>query len=685
MSNLRNIALVGHGDAGKTSLVEAILFKTGATTRLGEVEAGNTVCDSEPDEKERRSSIDAAAVYTNWKDLTINLIDAPGYADFIGEAISATAAVDSVFLCINPAAGIMINTRKMWGYTQHLPTVILLTKIDQENLRLAEVLASIKETFGETCLPLALPDGTGAALKTITNLLETPPEKLTGNLSYATPYREKLIESVVEIDDTLLNKYLEGNGATLKEITPDELARALRQCILRRKIIPIIPLSVKKDLGVTELINFIINYLPSPDQLPPKKGVNPNDKSNPAGEVTRAAEVSAPFSAQVFKSTSDPFVGKITYLRIFSGTLKVDDVVYNSRTGKTEKIAKLFKTFGKEQRPIELVSAGDIATIIKVENIGVGDTLSAATAPIQYPPLQFPIPMVSLAVEPKSKGDEQRLSTGLAKMADSDPTFKVLRDRQTNELVVSGLSNLHLDIILGRLKRRYDVQVTTKQPKIPYKETITTRSEANYKHKKQTGGRGQYGEVYLRIEPLGRGEGFQFVDDLFGGAIPNQFVPAIEKGVKEVLERGVIARYPVVDIKVAVYDGSYHVVDSSEAAFKIAASKAFQLAVKKARPMLLEPIVNIEITVPARYMGDITGDLNSRRARISGIDNVGGMQIIKATIPLAEIITYSTELRSITAGEGAYSIEFSHYDIVPQKIQEVIIARAQVKETQEEE
>jgi len=672
VNNLRNIAFVGHGDSGKTSLAESLLFKMGATSRLGEVEAGTSVCDAEPDEKERKNSIDCAIVYGNWQDNQINILDAPGYPDFIAEAISALAATDAAFLFINATAGIMINTRKMWDYLakNSIPCAIVLTKLDLENVKLAELIPAIQETFGKECVPITLPDQTGPNLKEIISLLATAPDRIPENLRLQ---RDVLIERIVESDEKLLEKYLEG-----KELTQAELTSTLRTGFTHRKIYPILSSSVKKQLGIDQILNFIVEYSPSPTQVSPKKG-----RLADSAEVTQPVTLEAPFTGQVFKCVSDPYVGKISYLRIFSGELSPDSTIYNARTQRNEKIGKLFKPFGRDQRPITRSIAGDIISLTKVENVLVSDTLSAGDSKIQYPPVEFPQPMVALAVEPKSKGDEQRLSLSLAKMADSDPTFKVIRDRQTTELVISGLSNLHLDIVLGRLKRRYEVQVTTKQPKIPYKETITLKAEGHHKHKKQTGGRGQYGEVYLKLEPLERGKGFEFVNEIYGGAIPNQYVPAVEKGIKEVLEKGVIAGYPVVDLKVAVYDGSYHVVDSSEASFKIAASKAFKQGVLNAKPMLLEPIVNMEVTIPAKFMGDITGDLNTRRGRITGMESVGTLQTIKATVPLAEIASYSTELRSITGGEGHYAIEVSHYDIVPFKIQETIIARA--KPTKEDE
>mgnify|MGYP001598026704 CR=1 FL=1 len=678
VTNFRNIALVGHGDAGKTTLVETILFKTKTISRLGEVEAGTTTCDFEPDEKDRKNSLDAAVVSCHWGNKTLNIIDTPGYPDFAGEAIISLQAVESGLLTINASSGIMVNTREMWNVMSELdrPRFIVINKLDLPNLKFSELLKSIQDTFGPKCLPLTFPVGLGDSLKGVVDFLVTPPDKIPSENTEAKQWREKLIESAVEVDDALLNKYLDGQA-----VSADELSGALKRAVRERKIFPVLCVSAKKQVGLDELLDFMVSYLPAPDEAEPKKGVNP--ESDEKTEVILERTAAAPLSAQVFKCVSDPFVGKISYLRIFSGTVHPDSTVYNSRFKKTQKIGKIFKPFGKEQQPINQAICGDIITTTKVEDLLLFDTLSTPGNPVKYDEIKLPQPMVSLAIEPKSKSDEQRLSTSLAKLVDSDPTFKINRDPQTHELVVTGMSNLHLDIVLHRLKRRYEVQVLTKQPKIPYRETVTMKAEGQYKHKKQSGGHGQYGEVYLRVEPLPHGQGFNFVNDIFGGSVHSQYIPAIEKGVRETMVKGVLVGYPMVDIQVSVFDGSYHDVDSSEASFKIAASKAFQIAVKNARPVLLEPIVNIEISVLTKFLGSITGDLPSRRGRISGMDSLGDYQIVKAMVPLAEVANYSTELRSITGGEGHYTIEFSHYDLVPHKIQEDIVGR--LKKDKEEE
>ncbi len=676
VEDTRNIAFIGHGDSGKTSLVELMLFKAKATTRLGEVADGTTVCDYEPDEKERKHSIDCGLAYCKWKDKNLNIIDTPGYPDFAAEAISGLSAVDAAFVAINAASGIMVNTRKMWDHATNLnvPKAIIITKLDIPNVNFDEILTSVREVFGEKCLLVNNPVGIGTDLKSVSNLIDNP-EKLAPELK---KLRDQLIEAVVEVNDTLLNKYLDG-----KDISEAEITEAFRLAILKGKVIPVLATSMKKDIGVDELLDFIVKYMPSPVDRGAKTAYS-TEKDSKDEENFKPIEGGV-FSAYMFKCISDPFVGRLSYLRIYSGGLDANGSLYNPRTKKSERFMKMFKVFGKEQRPIDKAFCGDIVVIPKLEDVNIGDTVFTVEKSFRFPEVKFPQPMVSLAAEPKSKGDEQRLSVALHKMSQSDPAFKVLRDRQTHELVITGMSSLHIDGLLSRLKSKYDVQLNTKQPKIPYKETILDKSAASHKHKKQSGGRGQYGEVYMRLEPLTRSEGFKFVDDIFGGSIPNQYLPAIEKGVQEVLDKGVIAGYQVVDIQVTVYDGSYHEVDSSEAAFKIAGAKAFKAAFLLGKPALLEPIVNIEINTPSKYMGDITGDLNSRRGRITGMDTSGGQQIIKATIPLGEIANYSTELRSITAGEANYSIEFSHYDAVPHKVQEAIVAKSKPHEEKEEE
>ncbi len=668
-AQIRNIAFLGHGDSGKTALVEALLFAAKAISRQGSIEDGTTVSDHSPEEKARKNSVELSLAFATVDGKHLNLLDAPGYSDFVGEAASAMYAADAAVIAVNALSGVMVNTRKLWqmAVEQGLPRFLVVTKADQENVDFPALLNAIQESFGKECVPVVLPTAPGPKIQAVVNVLETP-EALTGPLAdLAKPSRDRLLDAIVEVDDKLMERYLEGGT-----IGPEELEPAMRTAIARGRLVPILVTASRAGVGVSELLAFLSRYAPSPLVRPAPKGKD-------AGDQEAVREPAGPFSAYAFKCVSDPFVGKLAYLRVVSGTFTPDVPLYNARTKKAAKVGGLFLPFGKDLRPCDAVGAGDLAVVSKVEDLAISDTVCDPGAPIRYPELGFPKPMVSLAVEPKTRNDEARLSVALQRMQDSDPTFKVSRDRQTAELIMSGMSTLHLDVTLTRLKRRFEVEVTTRQPKIPYQETITRKAEGHHKHKKQTGGRGQFGEVYLRVEPTARGEGFKYVDSVVGGRIPNQFIPAIEKGVRDVLEKGVIAGCPVIDVQVEVYDGSFHVVDSDEISFKLAGAQAFKQAFLAAGPALLEPIVNLEISAPTRCMGDIMGNLTSRRGRVNGSESFGDTQVIKAQVPQAEIQTYSTELRSMTGGEGGYTLEPSHYDLVPQRITEQIMARNKAK------
>jgi len=669
--DIRNVALVGHNSSGKTTLVEAMLHRAKATARLGSVEDGTAVTDFEPEEKERKNSIDLAVASASVQGREINLLDAPGYSDFAGEAVCALNAAETALLCVNAADGIRVNTGKMWDLAARLGVarIIAVNKMDLDNVKYAELVAAIRESFGRHCVPVLLPQGSGDAFKGVVNLVANPdgaPEDLK---DLANEAREKLMEC----DDALLEKYLNGEA-----VSADELAKALPKALAQGKVVPILCCSAKKDAGVAELMDFLARYAPSPLDAPPRKGADPEKNA----EVSRAP--GGALSGQVFKSIADPFVQRLAYIRVYSGTLAADQPIFNQRIGKGSRIGGLSKPFGKELRACAAAVAGDIVCVTKVDELNTCDTVCDPQHLVKFPPFEFPTSMVSLAVEPKTKQDLARMSDSMHKMADSDPTFRFSRDPGTGELVITGRSKLHVDIILARLKRKFEVQVTTKAPKLALKETVVASAEGHHKHKKQSGGHGQYGEVYLRLKPTARGEGFKFTDSITQGRIPQQFVPPIEKGIRKTIEKGVVAGYPVVDVEVEVYDGSYHEVDSGPASFELAGSKAFKDAFAKAKPVLLEPIVNIEITVPSRFMGDITGDLNSRRGRIQGMDSQGNLQVVRAQIPMMEIMDYETQLRSVTGGEGSYSIDPSHYDVLPHKIAESVIAKAQ-KPVEEEE
>lgn len=672
-ADIRNLALIGHSHSGKTSLAEAFLFKTKATARLGRIEDGTSVFDFEPEEKERKITIDMAAAVLRYGGKEIHLLDTPGYSDFCGEAISALHAVETAAVCVHASAGILVNTRKMWDRAgeRSVARAIFVNKVDSDNVELRGLLGQIRETFGRECVPVTLPTGAGDSVTAVVDLLSggAVPAELQ---ELAAESREKLME----IDDALLEKYLEGGT-----VAPEEVAKALPKAIAERRIVPILCTSAEKDVGVAEALDFLARYLPSPALAGPREGEDPEKKS----PVKRDSASTAPFSGQVFKAVADPFVGRLCYVRVFSGSIGSDQPVFNQRTGRSARMGKLYKPFGREERPGSPAIAGDIVCITKVDDLQLGDTVCDEKALIRYPVPKYPTPMVSLAVEPKSKQDLVRLSESLTKMADSDPTFRFTRERKTAELVISGMSQLHIDVVISRLKRKFEVGLNTKTPKIAFQETILGSSEGHHKHKKQTGGHGQYGEVYLRVKPTERGSGFTFTDSISQGRIPQQYIPAIEKGVRETLERGVLAGYPVVDLEVEVFDGSYHDVDSSPASFQLAGSKAFKKAFLAAKPALLEPVVNIEITVPSKFMGDITGDLNSRRGRIQGMDTQGNLQIVRALIPYMEITNYETQLRSVTGGEGSYSIEPSHYDALPHKILEAVVAQSKMAEEEDED
>jgi elongation factor G len=657
--------LCGHGGSGKTSLAEAMLFACGVTARLGKVSDGTSILDYDDDEKERRITIGLSTAGMRWRDCMINLIDTPGYPDFIGETISGLSAVETAAVVIDLQSGIKVNTRKVWDIAtkKNLAKIVVVTKIDSDATTFDTLLSKIQRVFGAQCIPVVVPAGAG-----FENLIE-PPQSEEGKR-----LREGLTEKIVETDDALLASYLDG-----KEILPETLLEALRKAIMQRLIVPVVVTSVNTNLGIKEFLDVIVSVLPSaaePLERKCKKGEE---------EILIPTGTDGVFCAQVFKSHTDPYVGKLSFFRVYSGALVSGTTFFNARTGKSEKAGNIYHVTGKSQEQLQQVSAGEIAAVSKIEQVAVSDTLTTPDSKLSLPQISFPKPMVSLAVKPKTRGDEQKISSSLNRLSDEDSTFLIEYQQQTGELVITGNSVLHLDVMLKRLARRFAVGVETSTPKIPYKETATGRAEANYRHKKQTGGRGQFGEVYIRVESLPRSTGFEFVDEIVGGSIPGRFIPAVEKGVREAMQKGPLAGYPVEDVRVALYDGSYHTVDSDDLSFRLAGSKAFQEGLLSAKPVLLEPIVDIEISVPSQSMGEITGDLNSRRGRIQGMDTVGDTQIIMAKVPLAEIANYSTELRSITGGEASYSISFSHYDIVPPNVAQTIIEKAKAQRDKERE
>ena len=667
--DIRNVVLVGHAQGGKTQLAEAMLHLGGVTTRLGSSDEGNTVSDFEPEEKDRKGSIYASVMHLGWKGKHINLLDTPGYGDFLGQALWAMAAADTALVVVSAAVGVDIHARRMYQAAGEmgLARIVVVNKADAENVDLAALVGHIREVFGSACRVLTVPRGQSADFRGVVNAYKTAEGQ--GLLDVASAHGD-LVESIIEADDALMERYLAEEA-----IAPEELAAAFTRALVGAGLVPICFTSARHELGVAELLDAIAEGAPSPAQGRPRTARK--GEGDAAEDVPLKADPSGPLAAQVFKVISDPYVGKIAFLRVWSGRLAADAMARIDTDRRETRFAQLLRVQGKDSQPAAAAIAGDIIGVAKIDDLHLGASVSTGDEPLLLPAVALPTPMYSLALQPKSRGDEQKLSESLAKLGDEDPTLKTTRDRQTSELVLSGLGDVHVQMALARLKRRYQVEVTTKPPKIPYRETISGKADGHYRHKKQTGGAGQFGEVYLRVEPLERGQGFEFVDDVFGGAIPKQFLPAVEKGVREALDEGVIAGYPFQDVRVSAYDGKSHPVDSKEIAFKIAGRYAFRDAVEKAKPVILEPYVNIAVTVPDQYLGDITGDLNSRRGRIVGMETAAaGMQTINAQVPLAEVAQYNTQLRSITGGQGAYTVEFSHYEPVPPMVQQQIIEAA---------
>ena len=669
VSKIRNIALIGHSASGKTTLAEALLFKSGVTTRFGRVEDGNTVSDYAADEIKRGISINSSVLYVKSGDNLVNIIDTPGYTDFSAEVLGALRAVDAVVLTVAASAGVEVGTRRTFEFAreQNLPVLIFVNKSDKENTNLEKILEDIRKSFGPNCIPFTLPDKIGPNLKSIYSVFEI--DKAAEDIKSGLEKNyQKIIDFAAEADDSILERYLEGG-----ELTTEEITLGLRTALRDKKLIPVyFGSALNGQLGVDLLLKGVIDFLPAPDERGPYKGKNPETGT----EIERAVSSEAPFSAFVFKTIYDPYVGQLTIFKIISGKLESDSEFYNSSRGVKERISQILKLQGKEQSSLNLASAGDIVAVSKLKETRTSDTLSDPKQKIIYPAISYPESPVCSSVKPKSRQDEDKIMEALHRLAYEDPTFKVSREEQTKELLISGLGDLHLDVMVDRLRDMFGVDVELGTPKVPYRETITKKAQAQGKYKRQTGGRGQYGDVWLELEPLERDKGFEFLDKIVGGVVPKQYIPATEKGVRHAMEEGVLAGYPVVDVKVSLYDGSYHSVDSSDMAFQIAGSMAFKNAAQKAGLVLLEPIMDVEIIIPDEYMGQVSGDINSKRGRIMGVEAKGNMQIVKAQVPLAEMFRYGSELRSITGGQGYYTMRHSHYEIVPQRVAEKIIQEA---------
>ncbi len=687
--DVRNVAVVSHQGSGKTTMCEAMLYDAGAVDRLGKVTDGTSNLDFEPEEIKRQITISTSLFSLEWKKKKINILDTPGDPNFASEVNAALRAADVAILTVDAVDSVKPLTAKVWKNIEAAgcPRLLAVTKMDRERADFDKVVSDMKTMLEVKPLVLQLPIGKESAFKGVVDLLnmkavtvEADARKpIRGDVpddlkKEAQTRREVLIEDLAEVDDQLMERYLEG-----EELGPDDLAAALRQGILSRQLMPVTVCSGGTNIGIQPLLDLLADSCPSPLEMPPVKGTAPNGE-----EQTRDPSSNGPFCAYVFKTLADPYAGRLTLFRIYSGILSPDSTVFNSTRRTKERFGQILTIQGKNQMSVESAQAGDIVAVAKLKETLTGDTLCDEKNPIIIPPLVQPQPVISFAIEPKAKGDEEKITQSLSKLAEEDLTLSVTRDQQTNEFLISGMGQVHIEVTVDKLKRKFGVDVNLKTPKVPYKETIRGRSKVEGKLKKQTGGRGQFAVAWLELEPMPRGSGFEFVDKIVGGVIPRQYIPAVEKGVVEAMTAGSLAGYPVIDVRITVFDGKYHDVDSSEQAFKIAASKGFKKGMLEANPVLLEPIMNMEVVVPEECMGDVMGDLNSRRGRISGMDSSGGSQVIKAQVPMAEVLKYASDLTSLTSGRGFFSMEFSHYEEAPANIAEKIIEAAAKPEEEED-
>lgn len=688
-AQIRNVALIAHGGTGKTSLAEAMLFTAGAVSRLGKVEAGTTTTDFDPEEIKRQITINTSLAPVEWKGVKINLLDTPGFFDFIGDVMGALRVADAAVVCVSAVSAVEVGTEKVWAYANehNLPRLVYVNKMDRENANFDKALADLQSFFGLNVVPVQVPIGAESNFKGIVDLVKMKallfsddgkkvtesdiPADLTDTVE---KYREKLMEAVAESDDELLMKYLEG-----EPLTDEEMNNGLRTGTLTGKIVPVLCGSATQNKGTIPLLDMIVTALPSPADVGEVKAKKAGDDS----EVSIPVKSDGPTAALVFKTFADPFVGKISYFKVFSGTVASDTQLHNANKDKSERLGQVFTMLGKNQINLDKVPAGDIAAVAKLQLTATGDTLCDKSLNVVFEPIKFPEPVITFAVEPKKQGEEDKVAAGLARFLEEDPTFRMERNNEIKQTLISGMGEMHLEIITSKLAKKFGVEVELTLPKIAYKETIRGTAKVEGKHKKQSGGRGQYGHVWIEFEPLPPGGDFVFEDKIFGGAVPKQYIPAVEKGLREAMENGVLAGYPVVDIKASLFDGSYHTVDSSEMAFKIAAHLAFKKGMEQAKPVLLEPIMLVEVTVPEQFMGDVMGDLNSRRGRILGMDSRDGIQVIKAHVPQAEMLKYSIDLRSMTQGRGSFAMKFDHYEEVPAHLTEQIIAAAKAEKEEQ--
>ena len=660
---IRNVALLSHSGAGKTSLAEAMLVASGALNRLGDVEEGTTAADFEPEEIERSSSIQTAVVPSEWKDVKVNILDTPGYADFDGEVLSALAAADCALVVVSAVDGVEVGTEVTWNGAadRGLPRILLVNKMDRDNADFYQVLETIRSRFGRQCVPVLLPIGAGDSFSGVINLLD--PSNADQDPRFG-EFREQLVEAAAETDDALTEKYLDEG-----DLTPQELASGLKAGVLAGTLFPVLASSATKQIGVTELLDFLVEYAPSPADRGPVAA------SSSSGDAVELSPVSGNGPvAFVFKTSADPYVGKLSFFRVVAGTMKSDSHFWNANKEEPERFGQLFVPRGKAQESVPTLEAGDIGAVAKLQHTSTGDTICLKESAVTLPAIEFPGGVYSVAIAPKTKADMDKMGAALNRLVEEDPTLRVTRDQETGETLLSSLGEAHVDVAAKKLKRKFGVDVLTDTPRVPYRETITGKANAEYKHKKQTGGHGQYGHVYLELEPLPRGTGIEFSTRVSGGAVPREYFPAVEKGVKEAVTKGVLAGSRVVDVKVTLYDGSSHPVDSSGMAFQIAGSQALKKGLEKANPVILEPIMRLNVTVPDSYTGDVVGDLNAKRSKVLGMNPEGGLTAIEVQVPLAEVQRYATDLRSMTQGRGRYTMEFSHYEQVPAHLAQKIAA-----------
>jgi len=688
-AKIRNIAVVGHRGAGKTSLVEALLFATGAKNRLGAVMDGTTTMDHDEDEIKRQMSISAGLAHVDWANDKINLIDTPGEASFINEALGALPVVEGVLMAVNAVTKVEVQTERLWKRAKDMGVsrVVAVNMMDRERADFGEAVDALKARFGDEVVAVALPIGHEAGFKGLVDLVAMKAHTYSGATGRSTEgpvpddlhdaaaeARETLVDRVAEADDALLEKYLEG-----AELTHEEITTALKAAVAAGTVSPVIPVAATKNIGSDRLLDLILT-VPSPAAKGPRKAFKGTSGSD---EVDLPVDAAAPTALFVFKTIYDQFSGRVNLVRLFSGKIATDSQLLNDRANEKERTGNILLMQGKETKAVEEAGAGDIVALAKLKDTGTGDTLSDPAHVARFARYEFPPPAISFAITPKTRGDEEKVSNGLRRLGEEDPAMELRFDPQTKEMLISGTSQVHVEVILDKLKRRFGVEVDLHPPQVPYRETIRKKANAQGRHKKQTGGRGQFGDCWIEVEPLPRGEGYRFEDAIFGGSIPRNFIPAVEKGVVEAMEHGVVAGYPVVDVKVKLYDGSYHTVDSSELAFKLAGTLAWNKAMTEAMPVLLEPVMNVEVIAPEENMGDIMGDLSSRRGRPQGSESMGEMHVIRAQVPLAEMLTYAPQLRSMTGGRGSFTLEFDHYEEVPAHLVEKIVAEAKARKAGE--